>query len=133
MSSHSQHLAGVQEEDENEEHDEDDNSDGSAPILFPQGSGEQLTKKEILNRDTLLLLITYFIFQLSNVSFNSLYPIFAEELPPTGRGLKPEAVGVSLAFAGVVTILFQIGVYGKLREKCGNKTTYRHWSGMAVG
>lgn len=127
MSSHSRHLAGVQEENEEDEEDgeQDDHSDSSAPILFPQGSGEQLTKKEILNRDTLLLLITYFIFQLSNVSFNSLYPIFAEELPPTGRGLKPEAVGVSLAFAGIVTILFQIGVYGKLREKCGNKTTYR--------
>lgn len=124
-SANSQHLDGVQEEDEENENASEDDSDSSAPIMFPQSSGEQLTKDEILNRDTILLLVTYFIFQLSNVSFNSLYPIFAEELPPTGRGLKPEAVGVSLAFAGIVTILFQIGIYGKLREKAGNKATYR--------
>jgi hypothetical protein len=32
---------------------------------------------------------------------------------------------LSLAFAGAITILFQIGIYGKLREKIGNKVTYR--------
>ena len=97
----------------------------SAPALFPHGPVEQLTKHHIFTRDTILLLVTYFIFQLANVSFNSLYPIFAEEPPPTGRGLKPSAVGLSLGFAGAVTILFQIGVYGKLRDRIGNKVTYR--------
>jgi hypothetical protein len=93
--------------------------------LFPQTNAEQLTKKEILNRDTILLLVTYFIFQLANISYNSLYPIFSEEQPPTGRGLKAEEVGLSLGFAGAITILFQIGIYGKIREKIGNKITYR--------
>jgi MFS family permease len=120
---HAQHLDGIDEED-----DEDDASDisgESAPTLFPHTSGEMLTKKEILNRDTVLLLVTYFIFQLANISYNSLYPIFAEELPPTGRGLKPEAVGLSLSFAGAITIVFQVGIFGKLRGKLGNKVAYR--------
>lgn len=120
---HNTHLDGVQEEDEEEVSDVD--SDESPPVLFPESSGEVLTKKEVLNRDTILLLVTYFIFQLANISYNSLYPIFAEEEEPTGRGLNIEGVGLSLAFAGVITILFQIGVYGKLRERIGNKVTYR--------
>lgn len=99
-------------------------SEESAPVLFPH-NGEELTKKEILNRDTVLLLITYFIFQLANISYNSLYPIFAEEQPPTGRGLTPEAVGLSLSFAGAITIAFQVGIFGKLRGKLGNKIAYR--------
>jgi MFS family permease len=117
------HLDGVEEEDE--EDDSDAESQESAPELFPHISDSGLTRKEILNRDTILLLVTYTIFQLANISYNSLYPIFAEEQAPTGRGLKPEAVGLSLAFAGAITILFQIGIYGKLREKIGNKVTYR--------
>lgn len=99
-------------------------SEESTPVLFPH-NGEELTKKEILNRDTVLLLITYFIFQLANISYNSLYPIFAEEQPPTGRGLTPEAVGLSLSFAGAITIAFQVGIFGKLRGKLGNKIAYR--------
>ena len=111
-----------------EDEDEDNASDmsaESAPMLFPQTNGEVLTRKEILNRDTVLLLITYFIFQLANISYNSLYPIFAEEPPPTGRGLKPEAVGLSLSFAGAITIVFQVGIFGRLRNKMGNKVAYR--------
>jgi MFS family permease len=81
--------------------------------------------REVLNRDTILLLITFLIFQLANISFNSLYPIFAQAQPPTGRDLNPEEIGFSLAFAGVITILFQIGIFGRLREKAGNKATYR--------
>ncbi|QRC94016.1 hypothetical protein JI435_073040 [Parastagonospora nodorum SN15] len=116
-------INGTEEED-----DEDDGSDisgESAPTLFPHTNGEVLSRKEILNRDTVLLLITYFIFQLANISYNSLYPIFAEELPPTGRGLKPEAVGLSLSFAGAITIVFQVGIFGRLRNKMGNKVAYR--------
>jgi MFS family permease len=116
-------LDGVEEENEDEDEASDAESGNISPTLLP--SGENLTKSEIFNRDTILLLVTYFIFQLANIAYNSLYPIFAEEAPPTGRGLKPEAVGLSLAFAGGITILFQIGIYGKLREKIGNKVTYR--------
>lgn len=118
-----QHLAGIEEDDG--EDDASDASGDSAPALFPQTSGEELSRKEVLNRDTVLLLITYFIFQLANISYNSLYPIFAEEQPPTGRGLKPEAVGLSLSFAGAITILFQVGIFGKMRSKLGNKASYR--------
>lgn len=119
---HRRHLSHVEAEDEDVLGSE---SEVSAPMLFPETSGENLTKKEIFNRDTILLLLTYFIFQLANISYNSLYPIFAAAPPPTGRKLSPEEIGLSLAFAGVVTIIFQIGIYGKLREKIGNKTTYR--------
>ncbi|KAF2741187.1 MFS transporter-like protein [Polyplosphaeria fusca] len=117
--SHGQ-LDGIEEADER-----DNEPDAAVPELFPHSNNDHLTKKEIFNRDTLLLLVTYFIFQLANISYNSLYPIFSEEQPPTGRGLKPEEIGLSLGFAGAITILFQIGIYGKIREKIGNKITYR--------
>lgn len=98
----------------------------SAPLLFPHhNDADNLTRKDIFNRDTILLLITFLIFQLSNISYNSLYPIFAQASPPTGRDLSPEEIGISLAFAGVITILFQVGIFGRLREKIGNRITYR--------
>lgn len=107
----------------------DDQSDGasqhSAPTFFPDVSSDNLTSKQVLNRDTILLLSTFFIFQLSNIAYNSLYPIFAEAEPPTGRGLSTEEVGLSLAFAGAVTVIFQVGIFGALRDKLGNKASYR--------
>ncbi|KAF2465866.1 MFS transporter-like protein [Lindgomyces ingoldianus] len=115
------YLDGIEEEDD----DAGSESEMSVPELFPHATSEQLSRKEIFNRDTVLLLVTYFIFQLANISYNSLYPIFGEEQPPTGRSLSPEEIGLSLAFAGVITIVFQIGIYGKIREQIGNKTTYR--------
>jgi len=54
-----------------------------------------------------------------------LYPIFAQAPDPTGRNLTPEEIGLSLSFAGIVTIVFQVGVFGKLKEKMGNRATYR--------
>ena len=54
-----------------------------------------------------------------------MYPVFAQADPPTGRDLNPSEIGLSLGFAGAVTILFQVGIFGRLREKMGNKTTYR--------
>ncbi|KAF1916922.1 major facilitator superfamily domain-containing protein [Ampelomyces quisqualis] len=119
------HHRYVHRGDEDDEDDASDLSSESAPTLFPHTDGQVLLKKEILNRDTLLLLVTYFIFQLANISYNSLYPIFAEEVPPTGRGLKPEAVGLSLSFAGAITIVFQVGIFGRLRGRLGNKVAYR--------
>ena len=110
--------------DEEETSDSDDESQASLPVLFPQQHTE-LSRKEVLNRDTILLLSSYLIFQLSNISYNSLYPIFAEAAPPTGRNLSPSEIGLSLAFAGIVTIVFQVLIFGKLREKMGNRLTYR--------
>ncbi|KAK4508758.1 hypothetical protein PRZ48_002497 [Zasmidium cellare] len=109
-----------------EDDEEDDDSDDAASDADHH---EHLDRKDVFNRDTILLLSSYLIFQLSNISYNSLYPIFSEAKPPAGRSLNPEEIGTSLAFAGLITILFQVGVFGKLREKIGNKTTYR--AGMA--
>ena len=94
------------------------------PALFPHQRAE-IDSKDVLNKDTVLLLVSYLIFQLCNVAYMSLYPIFASSLPPTGRGLSPGVIGISLAFAGVVTILFQLGIFGRFRDALGNRGTYR--------
>ena len=94
------------------------------PTLLRQNSTDS-SSKHILNRNTILLLGTYLIFQLSNISYNSLYPIFAQAPPPTGRALSPGEIGLTLAFAGIITIGFQIVLFGKLRDKLGNKAMYR--------
>jgi MFS family permease len=95
------------------------------PNIF-MDNDHHLTSKEVLNRDTIILLTTYLAFQLSNISFNSLYPIFASSPESSnGRDLSPEEIGLSLSFAGIVTIVFQAGILGKLKEKMGNKGTYR--------
>lgn len=86
---------------------------------------EELTWDEIYTRDTILLLLTYLIFALCNVSFNSLFPIFAQAKPPVGRRLTPSEIGLSQGFAGVVTIIFQICVFNRLRDKMGNRWSYR--------
>jgi MFS family permease len=104
--------------------DDSDYNDNEMPLLVPEHMGE-LSTKDVFNRDTILLLITYLIFQLSNVVFNTLYPVFAQADPPTGRNLAPNEIGLSLAFAGVITILFQVGIFGKLRDKLGNRWAYR--------
>jgi MFS family permease len=105
--------------------DDERHADPSVPTFLPHHSGPELSSKVVFSIDTILLLVTYLIFQLSNISYNSLYPIFASAPTPTGRNLSTEEIGLSLAFAGVVTILFQVGVFGKLRDKMGNRYTYR--------
>lgn len=104
--------------------DSDVSSHTSLPTFLPHSTAT-LKSSQVFNRDTILLLATYSIFQLSNISYNSLYPIFGQASPPTGRGLTPEEIGISLAFAGAATILFQIGIFGKIRDKLGNRITYR--------
>ncbi len=116
------------------DHSDDENTEAgesetqsliSVPELFTHTGGPGLTSKEILNRSTIVLLSTYVIFQLSNISFNSLYPVFSSAAPPTGRGLSPEEIGLSLSFAGIATIVFQFGIFSKVKEKMGYKATYR--------
>ena len=115
-------------EDPDQTHD-DEETDGetleSVPSLLPHNPQQDLHSGDIWTRDTILLLGTFLIFQLANIAYNSLYPIFAQASPPTGRGLSTQEIGVSLAFAGGVTIIFQVGIFGQLREKIGNKVTYR--------
>jgi len=112
------------DDDGEEADDEEDEDEDEDMHIFPQHTVD-LQSSTVFKRDTILLLATFLIFQLANISYNSLYPIFAQERPPTGRGLSPEEIGLSLGFAGLVTIVFQVGLFGKMREKLGNKTTYR--------
>lgn len=120
---HSAEESSLISHSEDEDELEDDETD--MPQLFPDAGGERVLKKEVLNRDTILLLLTFLIFQLSNISYNSLYPIFAQAQPPAGRDLNPEEIGISLSFAGVITIIFQVGIFGRVRERIGNRITYR--------
>lgn len=115
----------LHDSDASDEEDSDVSSVLSIGDFFHSSNEAHLTYKEVLNRDTILLLGTYLIFQLSNISFNSLYPIFASAPERTGRELSPSEIGLSLSFAGIVTIVFQVGIFGKLKEKMGNKATYR--------
>ncbi|KAL8933181.1 MAG: hypothetical protein Q9211_005922 [Gyalolechia sp. 1 TL-2023] len=105
--------------------DSDVASQEAMPTLLLPHNNTDLARKHILKRDTLLLLATFLIFQLANISYNSLYPIFGQASPPAGRALSPEEIGVSLAFAGAMTIVFQIAIFGRLRDWMGNKLTYR--------
>lgn len=121
----SRHNAHSTESDNDTDGESETQSLLSLPDLFPSVNGTNLASKQVLNRDTIILLSTYLIFQLSNISFNSLYPIFVSAPVPTGRNLSHEFIGLSLSFAGIVTIVFQVGIFGKLKEKMGNKVTYR--------
>lgn len=122
----SSHIDGdaANDEEEVEDSNSDSASQASIPEMIPHHTTD-LTHSQIFNRDTLLLMSTYLIFQLSNISYNSLYPIFGQAAPPTGRSLSPQEIGFSLAFAGAATIVFQLGFFGRLREKLGNRVTYR--------
>ena len=117
-------------DDDESEIDEDEATEGGDSTTEPDTT--HLHAKDVLNRDTILILATFFIFQLSNISYNSLYPVFAQAAAPTGRDLNPEEIGISLGFAGAITILFQVGVFGRLRDKIGNRTTYRIGLGLFV-
>lgn len=82
--------------------------------------------RQAANRNTLVVLGTYLVFQLANISFNSLYPIFVSSSPPTGRDLQPGTIGLSLSFAGLATILFQIFLFQRFKARMGNLRTYRY-------
>lgn len=103
----------------------DDEGDEAAAMFPSHEGGGHLQAKDIFNKDVILILMTFTIFQLANIAYTALYPIFAQAAPPLGRNLSPEEIGLSLAFAAVVTIVFQVGVFGKLRDKLGNKTSFR--------
>ena len=123
------HINGNGTNDHEDDHEEDGYSDldtesqASMPISLPHSNTDHAANG-IRNRDTICLLASFFIFQLSNVYYSSLYPIFGAANPPTGRDLSPREIGVTIAFAGAATIMFQLGVFGKFREKIGNRKTY---------
>lgn len=96
----------------------------SPPPLFPEVSSPP-SYKSIITPEIAILLMTYAIFNLSNVSYNLLYPVFASAEPPTGRGLLPKEIGLSLAFVGAITIVLQLLLFGPLQERAGNQWGYR--------
>ncbi|RWA03232.1 hypothetical protein EKO27_g11874 [Xylaria grammica] len=118
-------------DDERTEIDESEAGE-STGLLQPQ-SDESSTKspsdaatwRQLLNRTTLVLLSTSLIFQLSNSSFNSLYPVFASGQEPTGRDLHADVIGVSLSVAGIFTIFFQLFLFPQLKGRVGNVGSYR--------
>ncbi|KAK1776412.1 major facilitator superfamily domain-containing protein [Copromyces sp. CBS 386.78] len=96
-------------------------------------SDQKSAFRQLANRTTLILLCTYLVFQLTNISFNSLYPIFASAAPPNGRNLGPSTIGLSLSLAGLATIVFQAFVFQPLKARVGNMGTYRYsLLGMAI-
>ncbi|KAJ5757349.1 uncharacterized protein N7511_006043 [Penicillium nucicola] len=108
-----------------EQEDHDSDLDSASEVSSLLGHHEELAWDEIFTRDTILLLLTYLIFAFCNVSFNSLFPIFAQAKPPAGRSLTPSEIGLSQGFAGIVTIIFQICIFNRLRDKMGNRWSYR--------
>ena len=118
-----------------ENSDDDDDADGgfqdTLATLLPRND-TNLSRKAVFNRDTICILVSFMVFQISNISYNSLYPIFGASQPPIGRNLSPKEIGVTLGFAGAITIIFQIGLFGKLREKMGNRLTYRVCMGLMI-
>ncbi|KAI1812163.1 MFS general substrate transporter [Poronia punctata] len=119
------------------EGDEDDGTDAreDTGLLRPESdeAGNHGTKspsdlatwRQVLNLTTIVLLSTSLIFQLSNSSFNSLYPIFASANEPTGRNLHADVIGITLSIAGIITIFFQLFLYRPLKSRMGNVGTYR--------
>lgn len=98
------------------------------------GQSRRSTLRQLLNWTTLGILFTYLIFQVANISFNSLYPLFASTPPPTGRDLGPGTIGVSLSLAGVVTIVFQVCLFESIKARLGNLGTFRlSLLGLAIG
>ncbi|KAI1748774.1 MFS general substrate transporter [Xylaria castorea] len=98
--------------------DESSNDDSKSP-------SDSATWRQLLNRTTVVLLATSLIFQLSNSSFNSLYPVFASGKGPTGRGLHADVIGVALSVAGIFTIFFQLFLFRSLKGRVGNVGTFR--------
>ncbi|KAI0532471.1 major facilitator superfamily transporter [Xylaria digitata] len=118
-------------DDERSEIDEFETGE-STGLLQPQSDGsstkspsDAATWRQLLNRTTVVLLSTSLIFQLSNSSFNSLYPIFAAGPEPTGRDLHADVIGVSLSVAGIFTIFFQLFLFPYLKGRVGNVGSYR--------
>ncbi|KAG8674174.1 hypothetical protein FPOAC2_00156 [Fusarium poae] len=106
-------LESDSEEDEDDTDDSDNNLDPA------------LSAWKDLSRTTILVLFTYLVFQLSNISFNSLYPIFAATPAPAGRDLLPSRIGVSLSIAGLASCIFQAFLFQQLKAKLGNLGTYQ--------
>ncbi|CAK7271587.1 hypothetical protein SEPCBS119000_004682 [Sporothrix epigloea] len=124
-SSESSALLGNQHHEDSDDQSSSGGSSSSTAASQLLGTKHSVLLKQLLNPTTVLLLLTYLVFQLANISFNSLYPIFATARPPTGRDLQPGMIGLLLSIAGAATIVFQLTFYQPLRRMLGNLGTYR--------
>jgi len=96
----------------------------SCPALLPE-SHEDVSYRDILVPQIVLLMTIYTLFNLNNIAFNSLYPIYVSAPRPIGRELSPKEIGLSLSFAGTVGIGFQAFMFNHIHEKFGNLWCYR--------
>ena len=97
---------------------------GDSPQLFPD-SRPAVPYAQIFTPQIILLLTTYTIFNLSNIAFNSLYPIYASAPYPIGRALTPREIGLSLGFSGAVACVFQAALFTRIQNALGNRWSYR--------
>ncbi|KAJ9131610.1 MFS general substrate transporter [Pleurostoma richardsiae] len=128
---------GHSEQNNDEEGEQDELDPQEDQVLLPGSNSAERDEcgakaatnksafRQLLNPRTLTVLLSYLVFQLSNISFNSLYPIFASAPPPTGRDLGPSTIGVSLSLAGVATIVFQAFLFQPVKARMGNLGTYQ--------
>ncbi|KAF3910099.1 hypothetical protein AA313_de0203030 [Arthrobotrys entomopaga] len=98
------------------------------PGLFT--SSKPVPWNDILTPSTIILLATYFTFNLAMVGYNSLYPIFVSSPPPIGRAIPVSEIGFSLGFAGVITIFFQVLFFARLQYKAGNELSFKAALGL---
>lgn len=121
------------EEDSHESDDFDRREESGTDEESQSGQRPTGSWRDVMNRSTIALLCTYLVYHLSNISFNSLFPIFASAPPPAGRGLKPATIGVSISIAGAFTIIFQALLFQPIKSRLGNLRLYR-WAllGLAV-
>lgn len=119
------YLRGRRSEDENEDENHGSESLADAcPTMLPPAA-EYISYQDILVPQIIILLATYALFNLVNVAFNSLYPIYAAGPRPTGRELSPKEIGLSLSFAGAVAIAFQAVLFSPAQGRFGNVWCYR--------
>ena len=114
----------MEEQDGSSGDPSEDSGSPPLPTLFPEAP-THLSYRSLLTTPTIIFLLTYAIFSLSNVSYNSLYPIYVSSPPPTGRGLSPKDIGLSLSFVGIATIFLQLILFGPLETRLGNLRVYR--------
>ncbi|KAK6537786.1 hypothetical protein TWF694_010694 [Orbilia ellipsospora] len=108
--------------------DGEQSDDSDYPGLFT--SSKPIPWKDILTPSTIVLLATYFTFNLAMVGYNSLYPIFVSSPPPIGRAIPVSEIGFSLGFAGVITIFFQVLFFARLQYKAGNELSFKAALGL---
>ncbi|KAA8904959.1 major facilitator superfamily domain-containing protein [Sphaerosporella brunnea] len=96
----------------------------SCPALLPDRT-EEISYRSIMVPQIIFLMITYALFNLSNIAFNSLYPIYTSAPRPVGRAMSPEEIGLMLSLSGGIGIFFQAFLFTPIQKRLGNIWSYR--------